>query len=153
MRTMPTRRHVLAACAAAFAGAAQAATAPPTDPYSFRFEWLEGGGGAGADAQLDLGAVAATPAAIRSGRILVTRRVAVRIDGAGNAVRLLVALGAEAPGCTMRLDGMALSTIPRVIDAAHRVGTPVVHQLEIAIPRGVPAGRFLANLQWQAEPL
>jgi len=149
-----TRRHLIAACAAAaFARGAQAATAPIPEPYSFRFEWLEGWGGVGADAHLELGAIAATPSAMRSGRILVTRRLAVRIDGSGPAVRLLVALDADAPGCTIRLDGVALSTIPRVIAAAHRVGAPVVHQLELAVPRGVPAGRFLTHLQWQAESL
>jgi hypothetical protein len=130
------------------------ATAPlPSSSYSFRFEWLEGGSGsAGADAHMDLGALSANPASMRAGQIVIRRRVAVRLDGPGPTARLSVALGTEAPGCSVRLDSVALSTIPRVVDAVHRVGTPVVHQLEIAIPRGAPAGSFLTNLQWLAEP-
>jgi hypothetical protein len=123
-------------------------------PYSFRFEWLEGGSsGAAADAHMDLGAVAANRAAMRNGRTVITRRVAVRIDGPGPTARLSVALDTEAPGCTVRVDGLAVSTIPRVIEAAHRVGAPVVHQIEITIPRNVAPGAFLTNFQWQAEPV
>jgi hypothetical protein len=149
---MFTRRHfVVAGCAAALARAAHAGSAALPVPYSFRFEWLDGGTGATADAYLDLGSVAANPAAMRSGRIALTRRVAVRIDGPGPIARLSVTLGAEAPGCTLRVDGVAISTIPRIVDAAHRVGSPVVHQLEINIPRNVPPGAFLTHLQWLAE--
>jgi hypothetical protein len=147
-----TRRHFIAAgCAAALAHAAHAASASLPVPYSFRFEWLDGGSGGSADALMDLGAVAANAAAIRSGRTVVTRRVAVRIDGPGPTARLSVALDTEAPGCSVRVDGFALSTIPLVVDAAHRVGSAVVHQLEITVPRNVPPGAFLTHLQWLAE--
>lgn len=148
---MLTRRHWLAGFGAALAGAVHAAPLS-ADGYTFQFEWLEGASGsAGADAHLDLGSLAANPAAIRSGRMLVTRRVAVRIDGPGSAAQLSVALGAEAPGCTVRVDGLVLSTIPRTITSAHRLGAAVVHQIELIIPRAAPAGSFLTNLQWLAQ--
>jgi hypothetical protein len=148
---MITRRRLVAAGAAVFASLAHGGTAPLLDPYAFRFEWLEAGTG-GADAHMDLGTLAANPASMRGGSIVVRRRVAVRIDGPGPAARLSVALAVEAPGCTVRVDGLALSTIPRMVDATHRVGAAVVHQLEIHVPRGVPPGAFLTNLQWLAEP-
>ena len=149
---MVTRRLFAAACAAALAPLAHAASAPRLEPYSYRFEWLEAGTG-GPDAHPDPGALAATPAAMRGGSIVIRRRVAVRIDGPGPFARLSVALGVEAPGCIVRLNGVALSTIPRVIEANHRVGGAVVHQLEISVPRGVPPGAFMTSLQWQAEPV
>ncbi len=149
-----SRRHFVTACAAALASGAHAGSAPLPVPYSFRFEWLEGGSsGPAGDGHLDLGTVAASRAAMRNGRTVLTRRVAVRIEGAGPTARLSVALATEAPGCTVRVDGLAISTIPRVVDAAHRVGAPVVHQIEITIPRNVPPGAFLSNFQWQAEPV
>jgi hypothetical protein len=148
-----TRRHLLAAgCAAAFARTSQAGSARIPVPYSFRFEWLDGGTGAAADAYMDLGSVAANPAAMRTGHIVISRRVAVRVDGPGPVARLSVTLLSDTPGCTLKVDGLPVSTMPRVVEAAHRVGSPVVHRLEITIPRNVPPGAFLTHLQWLAEP-
>lgn len=152
-RSRSSRRLLAAACLAfALAGAARAA-APLAPVHTFRFDWVEGGGGAAGDARLELGAVSADRAALRERRIVVRRRVAVRIDGPGPAVRLSVALGAELPGAVVRVDGVPVGTAPRVLDLAHRVGSSVAHQVEIIIPPGVSPGPFLTNLQWTAEPL
>jgi len=149
---MLSRRALIAAAAAALAGTAGAGRPPLAAPYAFRFEWLEGGSRSlGSDAHVDLGALAANRASLRQRAIVTKRRVAVRIDGPGPSVRLSVALGAETPGCSVRVNGIALSTIPRMLDGAHRVGTAVVHQIEVSIPADVPAGPFLSNIQWLAE--
>lgn len=111
--------------------------------------------GSGSEAFLDFGVVAAKPGTGRQRAIVVRQRVAVRLDGgttgAPVSARLLVALSEETPDCTVRLDGMPLSTLPRLIDTVHRVGTAVVHEIEVTIPPTVPAGTFLGNLQWLAE--
>lgn len=106
---------------------------------------------AGSDAFVDFGSVALQTDVGRS--IVVRRRIAVRLDGypgAPASARLSVALRAEAPGCTVRVDGVTLSTLPRIIDPVHRIDTDVVHEIEVTIPTTVPAGTFLSDLQWLA---
>lgn len=139
---------------AATATAAAAATAVPAmgREFTFRFEWIEGGGSAaGRDAFVDVGHVAARFARGRGDSIVIRRRVALRLDGPGVAARVSVALAAETPGCTVRVDGLAVSSVPRVIQPLHRLGVAVVHDIEMSIPAGVPAGAFLTNMQWIAE--
>jgi hypothetical protein len=101
-----------------------------------------------------LGAVAAKRGAGYRNGIVVRQRVAVRLDGPPGtpaSARLSVALTEETPGCTVRLDGITLSALPRLIDPVHRVGTAVGHEIEVTIPDKVPPGTFLSNLQWLAE--
>jgi hypothetical protein len=107
---------------------------------------------AAGDALVHIGSVSARPGAgHRSGAIVVRQRVGLRLDGQYASARVSVALAAETPGCTVRVDGIVLSTIPRVINPVHRVGATVVHEIEMTIPASVPAGPFLSNLQWFAE--
>jgi len=142
------------ACAA-FTGGAGAA--PPSvlapEPIRFVFQVIEGGGtgSMAGDAFLDIGSVSAGPGRTRGKAIVVTRRIAVRLDGMAPTARVSVALLAETPGCTVRLNGLTLSSVPRLVDPMHRIGSAVVHQLEMSIPAGVPAGPLLSNLQWLAE--
>ncbi|MES2936367.1 MAG: hypothetical protein V4864_01715 [Pseudomonadota bacterium] len=105
----------------------------------------------GGNAFVDIGAVAAHPAPGRGGPIVVRRRVALRLDGPYASARLSVALAADIPGCTVRVDGLAVSSIPRIVNPVHQVGSPVVHDIEMSIPASVAAGPFLSNLQWFAE--
>jgi hypothetical protein len=108
----------------------------------------------GADTLLDIGPVSAEHRAGRAPAIIVRRRVAVRIDtdrGSAASARLSVALASELPGSTMRVDGMTISTVPRMINPAHRIGSAVVHEIELTIPASVPAGAFASDLQWRAE--
>lgn len=148
---------LLAAAAAPALGSAP--TAPPAglaSELTIHLEPLDAGaaGAPGGDAFLDFGSVSARPGAGHDRGIVVRRRVAVRLDGPAGApasARLSVALSAETPGCTVRVDGVTLSTLPRTIDPVHRVGTAVVHQIEITIPASAPAGTFLSDLLWLAE--
>lgn len=145
---------VLGACAVFTAGAgAASASAPAAAPIRFAFQAIDGGGSAtaGTDAFLDIGQQSAGSGQARNKSIIVTRRIAVRLEGLAPVARVSVALLAEMPGCTLRLDGITLSSIPRLIDPVHRVGSTVIHQLEISIPAGVPAGPLLSSLQWLAD--
>jgi hypothetical protein len=150
---MLSRRSFAGACAAAVAQTAVGATAPAPPGYLFSFQIVEQGGlDAGGNAYLDVGAMTARAGSVRARRILVQRRVMVRVDGPGASVRVSVALAQDIPGCAVRIDGMQLSSIPRVVDPAHRVNVAVAHTLDVDIPPDVQPGPFLANLQWVAEP-
>lgn len=98
---------------------------------------------------LDIGTVSARPRRIANA-IVVRQRIGVRLEGTQPSARLSVMLAEPGTG-TLRVNGMPVSTIPRVIDPAHRVGTTVTHEIELTIPPEAPAGPFLGNLQWLAE--
>jgi hypothetical protein len=146
----------LLACAAGSFPVAPAIAAAPipgaANTLTLRLIDLDGGGGAGApEAITHVGTVSARTG--RSGRngIQVRKRIALRLDGPQPSARVSVALGSEMPGSTVRVDGRVITAIPRLIDPVHRVGTSVVHEIELTIPPSVPAGPFLGNLQWFAE--
>jgi hypothetical protein len=141
----------LGVCTTGAGAAAPSALAP--EPIRFSFQVMEGGGAGGpaGAAFLDIGRVSAAEGRARNRGIVVTRRIAVKLEGVASTAKVSVALLAETPGSIIRLDGIQLTSIPRLIDPVHRVGSTVVHQLEMSIPAGVPAGPFLSNLQWLAD--
>jgi hypothetical protein len=147
------RRLLVLACAVFTGGASATSSTLAPEPIRFAFQVIEGGGtgSTAGDAFLDIGRVSAGPGRASGRAIVVTRRIAVRLEGLASTARVSVALLAETPGCTVRLDGVPLSSIPRLVNPVHRVGSTVVHQLEMSIPAGVPAGPLLSNLQWLAE--
>ena len=103
---------------------------------------------------LDLGAISAQHGARGMREAMVRERIAVRLQGGPAApatARVSVALGQELPGVVVRVDGVVLSTLPRVIDPAHRVGATVAHDIEVTVPASVKPGPFLNDLQWFAE--
>lgn len=138
--------------------APEAAGGPETasQALTLRFELLGSAVGipGGGDAFVDLGTLSADRDAGRGRGIVVRRRVAVRLEGGPGApavARLSVALATATPGVTVRVDGVTLSTLPRTIDPVHRVGAPVVHEIEVTIPASVPPGTLLSDLHWVAE--
>jgi hypothetical protein len=147
---------LLAALAMAPAsGRPQTPAPPPSGAVVLSLIPLDSGAGpAGADTVIDVGAVAATPSGARLQPIVIRRRIGVQIDvpkGAASSARLSVALASEFPGTTTRVDGLTVSTVPRMIAPAHRVGTPIVHEVELTIPRGAPSGAFASDLTWLVE--
>ena len=153
---MPKALPWLLLLAAAPTLVAPALAAPRPAELTLGFELLDSAVGlpGSGDALVDLGTLSAPPDARRGRGIVVRRRVAVRIDGGPGApavVRLSVALATATPGCIVRVDGVTLSTLPRTIDPVHRVGAPVVHEIEVTIPASVPPGTFLSDLRWVAE--
>ncbi|HEV8241836.1 MAG TPA: hypothetical protein VGS57_20905 [Thermoanaerobaculia bacterium] len=154
-------RAVLVACLAmpaASVGAAPAAPpparAPELEDLTLSLAAVDAAvpGGPRGEAVLDVGTLSAGSAA--HGRTPVHRRVVVRLDSPSGRVavaRLEAFLGSEPAGCTIRVDGVVLSTMPRLIDAVHRVGIAVVHEIEISIPASAPEGTFLNGIEWVAE--
>jgi hypothetical protein len=107
------------------------------------------------EALLDLGSVAAKHGG-RGRGATVRQRVGVRLDSPAGTVavaRLQAFLATDTPGCTVRVDGVTLTAIPRTLDPVHRVGTTVVHEVEIVVPPHVPAGPFASAITWIAESL
>lgn len=54
--------------------------------------------------------------------------------------------------CTFFLDGIQLSTVPRMISARMRLGNSSEHRLEIRVPKTAPAGALRASVAWIALP-
>jgi hypothetical protein len=145
---------LLAALAMAPAGGSLAAPPPPPGGPVVTLIPLDGPAGpAGAPAVMDVGTVSAADGG-RIRDIVIRRRIAVRIDSAratAGAASLSAALVTEVPGVTARIDGMTVSTVPRMIAPTHRIGTAVVHEVELTIPRSAPEGAFATDLLWLAE--
>jgi hypothetical protein len=106
------------------------------------------------EAVLDLGSLSAAGAGLRGHALVVRQTIAVRLDSPSGRIvsaRLEVFLTSEAPGCTVRVDGVVLSTAPRLLDPVHRVGATVLHTIEISVPPSAPEGVLLSDIEWLAE--
>ena len=107
------------------------------------------------DAMVELGDLSAAEPRRLHGRGVVARtRVAVRLDSPSGrlvSARLEAFLASETAGCTVRVDGITLSAVPRLIDAVHRVGEPVVHEIEVSVSPSAPEGTLLSEIEWVAE--
>jgi hypothetical protein len=140
---------------AAAAPAAPVGGAPPELTLTFVPVDPQVASRAEGEAHLDLGSLVAARPGARGGAA-VRQRVGVRLDSPAGTVavaRLQAFLAIETPGCTVRVDGMTLTAIPRTLDPVHRVGTTVVHEVEIIVPPHVPAGPFASAITWLAESL
>ena len=99
---------------------------------------------------LDAGAVAANRGSRRR-EVLIRARVALRLDGAGSSARTFVAITQDFPGSAIRVDDRLVGLAPRLLNPAQRIGSTVVHQVEMSIGPDVPPGAFLSSLIWTAE--
>ena len=145
---------LLAGTSALAASAGTTSVSAPASALTLRLQPLDGAArsDAAGDAFVHIGSVSAHPAPGRKNAPIVVRQsVGLRLDGQYASARVSVALAVETPGCVVRVDGLTLSTVPRMINPVHRVGATVVHEIEMTIPASVPAGAFLSNLQWFAE--
>ena len=133
-----------------------AAVDGPREDLTLRLLPLEAGGrdAGGSDAILDLGAVSAAARTARGRAVVVRQRVAVRLDspsGRVTSARLQASLAADTAGCTVRVDGVPLSTVPRLLDGVHRVGATVVHEIEVHVEASAAEGALLSEIEWLAE--
>jgi hypothetical protein len=114
----------------------------------------------GGDALLDLGPVSASwTRAARSARrsgpeAAVSRRVGVRISsrtGRHGFVRLRAFLATPAQRGSVSVDGVVLTTAPRIVDAQAPIGSTVGHVVKLQVPGSDPAGAFSADIVWEVE--
>jgi hypothetical protein len=128
------RLPVLVALALLSASAAAAAPSPRRPEVTIVF--------LGADIREPLDDAPAPPGIAR-------RRFRIRVDARNHRApraRLYAALASEAPGRSLRVDGVTLSTVPRLISAETPLGAPESHTLEVEGPPGAEE-----TIVWTAE--
>jgi hypothetical protein len=120
-----------------------AASPAPAEELSIVFVGMSG---SGSDAMFDAG-VASRP------RGVIVRSFGLRLDAGtrttGTAV-LRVWLESNDGRSTIRIDGIPLGTLPRVLDAHAPLGHVTTHRLEIEVPPDVDAGSFGSAIRWEA---
>lgn len=55
------------------------------------------------------------------------------------------------PRCIVRLDGIVLTTQPRVINRFTPIGITTTHRLEIEVPPSAPEGALLTTIGWSVS--
>jgi hypothetical protein len=86
--------------------------------------------------------------------IVDRRQIAVRLrsaSGRARFARLQASLKVEDPRCRVRIDGIVLTQVPQLIDAAAPVGAAVAHTLEIEVPVSEPPGVLATEITWLAD--
>jgi hypothetical protein len=103
--------------------------------------------------RVDVGTVSARRGCSARGAV-VRQRVVVRLvsgSGAPGFARLRAAL-AEHPGALrVRVDGVLLSTVPRLVDAHAPIGRSVARTIELEVPASEPPGALTVPITWTAE--
>jgi hypothetical protein len=66
-------------------------------------------------------------------------------------VRLKAFLVTPEPGRVVSVDGIVLSTAPRIVDAQAPIGSTVGHVVRVEVPPAQPAGAFATDIVWEIE--
>jgi hypothetical protein len=126
-------------------GRRRTATSPaPAEELSIVFVGMSG---SSSDALFDAG-VASRP------RGVIVRTFGIRLDAGTRTtgtVVLRVWLESYDGRSTIRIDGMPLGTLPRVLDAHAPLGHVTTHKLEIEVPANVSEGTFASSIRWDAS--
>ena len=110
------------------------AVSPPSDELSLTFIGGE---------LLDAGSVAG-----RTARKVTLRLGAPSREARGTAT-VRAYLTAPDPRCTIRIDGVVLTTAPRVVRRNAPVGIPFTHRIEIEVPPTAAEGPLQAGIGWE----
>jgi hypothetical protein len=83
---------------------------------------------------------------------VAARSFAIRIGepGARGTATLRAFLETAGPDAIVRVDGIVLTTTPRVIRRHVPLGTAVAHRLEVEVPVTAPDGPLNASIGWEA---
>jgi hypothetical protein len=103
----------------------------------------------GSEALIDAGAMSRT-------RGRVKRKVfGIRLDAAnaseGATATLRAFLESHDGRSTIRVDGIEIGSIPKLINAQTPLGIVTTHTLEIEVPATVPEGALASSLRWEAS--
>jgi hypothetical protein len=103
----------------------------------------------GSEAMIDAGAMSRT-------RGKVTKRVfGIRLDAAnpseGATATLRAFLESHDGRSTIRVDGIEIGSVPKLINAQTPLGIVTTHTLEIEVPATVPQGALASSLRWEAS--
>lgn len=121
---------------------------PPSDPLVIAFVDAPGG-------TIDTGTIARTINSRRGSSVgnAVTRRTfGIRIgppsrEASGRAT-LRAFLETADPRCIVRLDGIVLGTLPRIIERFAPIGIITMHRLEIEVPPSAAEGALVTTIGW-----
>ena len=101
--------------------------------------------GSGSEAMIDAGSISK----------VTRRRFGIRLDAAGAAegatATLRAFLESHDGRSTIRVDGVVIGTVPRLINAQTPLGIVTTHTLEIEVPATVPEGALASSLRWEAS--
>lgn len=85
--------------------------------------------------------------------VVTTRRVTMRIGDASRESRgtatLRASLETPDPRATIRIDGIALGTAPRIIHSNAPIGIAFGHRIEIEVPVTAADGPLQASIAWE----
>ncbi|HEX7155367.1 MAG TPA: hypothetical protein VF618_28125 [Thermoanaerobaculia bacterium] len=131
-------------------GGKRRAVAPPAAAEEISIAFVELTAG-----QVDVGVIAHVPSKKKQGWTVVTRTIGVRIDRgnrvAGGTAILRAWLDEPDARCVVRVDGVALTNVPRIIDAHARIGAVTPHRLEIEVPVTAAEGPLASAIRWEVS--
>jgi len=148
--------QLLAAVVVLLAPASVRAGGPAAD-LGVTFTLESGIPGGTSEALLDAGPVSAAWNRQSHARIaapFVDRRVGVRItsrSGRRGFVRLRAFLETADARAIVSVDGMTLSSAPRLVDAQAPIGSTASHRVTVEVPASEPAGAFTSRIVWEVE--
>lgn len=124
----------------AFGGRHRVVAASPAaqDDVKIVFVGVTGGG---SDAMVDAGAMSK----------VMKKRFGIRIDAGATTATLRAFLESHDGRSRIRIDGIALSTVPSLIDAQIPVGVVTTHTIEIEVPASVSEGAFASAVRWEVS--
>jgi len=157
MKTLLTLTLAMTLAVPAFGGRRRAVAASPAAQDEIRIVFV-GVTGSGSEAMVDAGAMSQTRAKRGRGArtASVTRRVfGIRIEAAsaseGATATLRASLESHDARSTIRIDGIELTTVPKIIDPQSPLGIATTHTIEIEVSAAVPEGGFASAVRWDVS--
>ena len=95
--------------------------------------------GGGSEALVDAGAMSK----------VTRKKFGIRIEGTAATATLRAFLESHDGRATIRVDGIVLGTVPRLIDAQIPIGVVTTHTIEIEVPASIPEGSFASAVRWE----
>ena len=74
-----------------------------------------------------------------------------RTDRQSGRIEISAYLLQDCFNCKLRIDGIEMSTIPKVIAANTQLNTSISHRLEIEVPTEAAAGALNAEIGWEVR--
>lgn len=85
----------------------------------------------------------------------VTKTIGVRLthrSGATGFARLRASVAGDGRAA-VRVDGLTLTSVPRLVEARAAVGGTGRHRIEIVVPASAPEGALATSIVWEAEDI
>lgn len=117
---------------------------PPSEDLAIAFVDAPGG-------MVDAGTIAGTGTIAGKSRKTFGIRIGRPSRESQGHATLRAFLETPDPRCIVRLDGIVLTTQPRVIERFAPIGITTMHRLEIDVPASAPEGALLTTIGWNVS--